>query len=71
VTAINAHRPAIRSRMPSLSHRPAATSTGPPSHDRLHLLPTRTTVNVRYSCVLLRSVCAGQVNCSVMIGTVR
>jgi hypothetical protein len=30
-----------------------------------------TTVNVRYQCVLLRSVCAGQTNCSVMIGTVR
>jgi hypothetical protein len=30
-----------------------------------------TTVNVRYQCVLSRSVCAGQTNCSVIIGTVR
>lgn len=30
-----------------------------------------TTVNVRYQYVLLRSVCAGQTNCSVTIGTVR
>ena len=28
------------------------------------------TVNVRYQCVLLRSVCAGQTNSSVMTGTV-
>jgi hypothetical protein len=27
-------------------------------------------VNVRYQCVLLRSVCAGQTNCSVMTGNV-
>jgi hypothetical protein len=30
-----------------------------------------TTVNVRYQCVLSRSVCAGQAHCSVATGTVR
>jgi hypothetical protein len=34
----------------------------------LYLLET--TVNVRYQCVPLRSVCAGQTNCSVMTVTV-
>jgi len=29
------------------------------------------TVNVRYQCVLSRSICAGQRNSSVMTGTVR
>jgi hypothetical protein len=30
-----------------------------------------TTINIRYPCVPLKSICAGQMNCSVMTGTVR
>ena len=30
-----------------------------------------TTVNVRYQCVLLRNVCAGHTDCSVVTDTVR
>jgi len=58
---------------PSASRRSALMSGDQEGH--LVIISTlylpEITVNVRYQCVLLRSVCAGQTNSSVMTGTVR